>query len=283
MMKKKILPLLLGTFLAANFASAQETDSVSVERETTEEETAIQEEIQLQDLGKFNYGYFRLSFLRPLGNFNNPMQGASFAGAANFPYQDPVPNGILTLGIESGRVRHFKKLNLGSPMLKLGINSGFGIHALGPKTLMGTNYEVRTNGTYILRLGLGPQLTFKPIPEVRVGLYYRANLGLAYSSYWQYSYYGPAEDYYDELLIQALNLGYNGDLGIEASWNMLSVGISYSHMRARVNKGQIINTSELIEGANTYIRMDESGDELTVPVNPKLRYHRLALSVGITF
>lgn len=285
-MKKSLLGAML-LLSIGHCLYAQETDSLELDDEmdtelVDEEERPVKIIVPL-DLGKFNYGYFRLSFLRPLGAFNNPMAGKAFPQAAEFSYQGQIPNGVLTLGIESGRVRHINALSLGTPMLKLGINSGFALQAFGPGSVAGSNYDAETIGTYALRLGVGPQLTFKPIKEVRVGLYYRAGIGLAYTSYYQSSYYGLNQEYSHEIDIQSINYAYNGDLGIDASWGILSIGIAYSHMRTQLTKGQVFNINDVAEGFNSYNHYDELGEMESTPINPRLKYNRFAISVGIAF
>lgn len=282
-MKRKVFGL-LALLIGSVSLSAQNLDSLTADDDLVEDE-AMEETVELKrqlvDLGRFNYAYLRIAFLRPMGEFNNPFGGDAFPGAAHFPHQTRLPNGALTLGLESGRVRHFNKLNLGTPMVKLGINSGFAIHAFGPGSLSEADFEAETLGTYLVRLGVGPQFTFKPIPEVRVGLYYRAGIALAYSSYHQLSS-NPDDGTSHEINIQTVNYAYNGDLGLDVSYGMLSIGLSYSHMGTQLTKGQLFNIGDIADGYNSYNFEDET-DEVSTPIDPRMKYHRFGVSVGITF
>lgn len=165
-------------------------------------------------------------------------------------------------------------------MLRAGINSGFALHAFGPGEAGGEDFDISTNGTYILRLGLGPQVTFKPLAEVRIGLYYRLGIGAVYSSYTHAEYAGM---HTHELNVQAINYAYNGDLGLDITYGMLNVGISFSHMRSYLQKGQIFNLGDVDGAVNAYQHYDDHSDSDPVPVNPLLRWNRFAVSVGFTF
>src|SRR5690606_38150332 len=125
------------------------------------------------------------------------------------------------------------------------------LHAFGPGEVSGDDFDISTNGCYILRLGLGPQVTFKPLEEVRIGLYYRLGIGAVYSSY-QHAEYAGSQTH--ELNIQAINYAYNGDLGLDLSYGMLNVGLTFSHMRSYLEKGQIFNLGDVDEATNAYYR-----------------------------
>lgn len=262
---KRILILLVASFSLAPCAQAQD-DSVAP--------------VEIRDYGKFNYAYFRLAFLRPTGAFSDPLSTAEFPGKAQFRSGEEIRNNLLTLGLESGRVRHFNKIPLGTPMLRAGINSGFALHAFGPGEVYGEDFDISTNGSYILRLGLGPQVTFKPLEEVRIGLYYRLGIGAVYSSYFHAEYIG---NHTHELNIQAINYAYNGDLGLDITYGMLNVGLSFSHMRSYLENGQIFNIGDVDAATNAYYHYDEGSESAPAPVNPLLRWNRIAISVGLTF
>lgn len=236
--------------------------------------------VQSRDYGKFNYAYVRLAFLRPTGAFSDPLLTAEFPGKTHFRSGEEIRNNLLTLGLESGRVRHFNKIPLGTPMLRAGINSGFALHAFGPGEVYGEEFDIATNGSYILRIGLGPQVTFKPLEEVRIGLYYRLGIGAVYSSYMHAEYIGSQTH---ELNIQAINYAYNGDLGLDITYGMLNVGLSFSHMRSYLGNGQIFNIGDVDAATNAYYYYDDESESDPVAVNPLLRWNRFAISVGLSF
>ncbi len=237
---------------------------------------------------RFNYTYLRLAYYFPSSGFNNPI-AAGFPGSENFIVTEDLSHSFR-LGLESGKVRHFMNLNLGTEMLKLGINSGIGLQAFGPDEKETVNAIVHSDGFYQLRLGLGPQITFKPIEDLRIGVYYRAGIALYYSGYRneQEVLLAGNSSRYDYVETRFLNIGYNGDIGLDFSWRSLSVGISYSMMKGRPSKAALIKSESLDEEYNTYtsttyVNGSTEGTDVVVPIDPTVKWRRFGISVGFAF
>ena len=239
-------------------------------------------------LGRFNYTYLRLAYLMPVSGFNNPMQ-AGFTGSNNFTLIGDLHNSF-GLGLESGRVRHFKKLNLGTDMLKLGINSGIALQGFGPGDKKDGNASAYTDGTYLIRLGLGPQVSFKPIEDLRIGVFYRAGIAVVYSSYVneQSADLGGNVIRYDKTDLHFLHYAYNGDLGIDCSWRALCISLTYSMMKARPSKGALIDAGSLGDEYNAYSYSTKQGsgtesDKTFTPIDPVMKWHRIGVGIGFAF
>jgi hypothetical protein len=262
MKKSLLLAMLLCTF-CVDHARAQDSTAVEPDYDSSEIIKPV-----VKAFGKFNYTFVRVGYLFPSKGFNNPISEVP-AASGNFSNQGAMPY-MFRLGFESGKVRHFNKLNLGTPMLKLGINSG----------------KISTEGVYLIRLGLGPQLTFKPIEDLRIGVYYRANVAVCYSSYKNDETTTPAPETTrtDELKAYMINFIYEGDLGIDLSWHAICVGVSYSMMHVRPSKGALVSAQKLGTDFDTYKVTTQTGSddpiEAVTPIDPKIKLNHLTVSVG---
>lgn len=236
-----------------------------------------------KSVGKFNYTYIRLAYLLPSSGFNNPM-ASGFAGSNNFSDHKDA-SGIFSLGFESGKVRHFMKLDFGTPMVKLAINSGLALQAFGPDKTNSATTKTATDGAYFVRLGLGPQVTFKPSEDFRVGIYYRAGIALAYASYdnEQYTDLGAGLARLDKADIHLLNIAYNGDLGIDGTWRSLCIGFAYSMMSIHPAKLALVKSKGLADEYNAYTATAADGTKTVTPIDPKMKLSRIVLSLGFAF
>lgn len=221
--------------------------------------------------GKFNYRYLRLSLPTPSGDFNNPMHHVPEA-SGRFAVVDNVKNSF-TLGLEWGTARHFMGLHLGTEMLKLGINSGWTMQGFGKGQATLGNEVVQSGDTYLLRLGLGPQLSFKPHEDFRVGVYYRFGLALVVSAYdnVQTSAGSTAE-----LKTTLINAAYNGDLGIDLSWHKMSLGLVWSMLKTQPSKNRLFSSGDNTD--NSF----QQGGVITV-IDPQIDFNRFVISAGFAF
>ena len=284
--------LLLGLCLSAAKGFAQQADSLQQAIDTeadsvTMPDDALHHKAKLRPYGRFNYTYIRIAKLFPGAGFANPVAGG-FAGsehftnyeAATFPY---------TLGFESGNVRHFMKLRLGTEMLKLAINSGIALQAYGSSNEQRDNAVVTNGGVYLVRLGLGPQVTFKPIADIRIGVYYRAGIAALYSDYTNEQTTAPAADVTrkDRVNATLLNYNYNGELGFDCSWHALNLGLSYAMLSCRASSG-VLFSSEDKTTRNVYTSVTtrngvQEGATVTTPIDPAIKFNRFSVSVGFSF
>ncbi len=223
------------------------------------------------EYGKFNYRYLRIALPTPGGTFNNPFNGVPEANGS-FTMTDRLKNSF-TAGLEWGSARHFMGLHLGTEMLKLAINSGWTIQGFGQSNDVEPAYTVKTDGTYILRLGLGPQISFKPHEDFRIGIYYRAGLALVLSNYDNIQTSSGSST---ELKTTLFNAAYNGDLGVDLSWHKISLGFCYSMMKIQPSKNKLFSS-----GSNTDNSFQQGG--VTTVIDPKIDFNRFVISAGFAF
>ena len=238
-------------------------------------------------LGRFNTLYLRVGTFFPASGFANPL-AAGFTGSENFLVQEDAPR-RLCIGYESGKVRHFMKLSLGTPKLKLGINSGIALQVAGRSSQELPNTTLSTNGFYLVRLGLGPQLTFKPAKNTRIGVYYRPGIAAFYTSYLN-EQRTPLDA--DRVLLDRVDLtlpalGYNGDLGLDFSFKSLSVGLCYSWLKAAPRAGKAYDAAPT-DDINVYTYYAErdgvrEGSKYFIPISPTVPLNRLSLTLGFMF
>ena len=233
------------------------------------------------EYGRFNYKYLRIALPTPSGDFANPISSIPEA-AGHFAMTSRIKN-AYTAGLEGGRVRHFGAV--GTDMLEFGINSGWAMQAFGQGDASGTDYQAHSEGTYSLRIGLGPQFTFKPHEDFRIGLYYRFGLALLYSTYTnQQTTQSASDTRMDQIDTRLLNGVYNGDIGLDLSYRSLCLGFAYSMMTAQLSKGQLFNASTYAGNTvNTYTVFSNSQPVTTTPIDPKFNLNRFVISAGFAF
>lgn len=242
--------------------------------DTTGNETGKREQRAMRHrnaCGKFNYRYLRIALPTPSGDFNNPMHHVPEA-SGRFAMTDNVRNSF-TLGLEWGTVRHFTGLRPGTDMLKLGINSGWTMQGFGKGQATLDNEVVQSGDTYLLRLGLGPQLSFKPHEDFRVGVYYRFGLALVVSAYdnVQTSAGSTAE-----LKTTLINAAYNGDLGIDLSWHKMSLGLVWSMLKIQPSKNRLFSSGNDADNS-----LQQGG--VTTVIDPQMEFNRFVISAGFAF
>lgn len=260
--------------------------SYAQDNDTTADAAITQNHSRVHHYGRFNYKYLRIALPTPGNDFNNPV-GAVPDASGHFASAGQLKNSY-TLGFEGGSVRHFMGLDLGTPMLKLGINSGWTFQMFGKADDSGADYTVHTDGAYIIRVGLGPQLTFKPDADFRIGVYYRFGIALAIASYKNTEITqdrnGARMDAINSYLS---NTAYNGDLGLDLAWRKLCLGFALSMLKMQPSKGHLLPAAVNIitpdtENEYTY-QSSGQPDATVVPTDPVIRLNRFVVSLGLAF
>jgi hypothetical protein len=223
-----------------------------------------------KNLKKFNYFYLRLSYPLPSADFGNPMTAGATNGTG-FGFTGKIKHQYKA-GLELGAVNHITEL--GYYMVKLGINYGFNVQMFGPFNDETTNYSVSSDGTYIGTLGLGPQVTFKPVEAVRIGLFARFGLAAIYHTY------DNVQNNANRVNLEMYNYGFAKDIGLDFTLKKFSLGFTWSFLKTAPNGGQLFVPDN--KEANSYTDKTTTVPN-SVPLTHKISFNRAAFNLGFAF
>ncbi len=220
-----------------------------------------------RNLKKFNYFYLRLSYPFASSTFGNPMN-QEFPGNQLFVSKDKLQHRFRA-GLELGAVNHITEL--GHYMVKLGINYGFNFQTFGPFENRETHHRVASDGTYIATLGLGPQVTFKPVEAIRVAVFGRIGISALYHNY------ENVQETAGKVKLDMLNYGLAKDIGIDFTLKKFSVGFTWSFLNTAPGNGQLYIPEN--KEINSYTPVSGAG----TPLNDKVYFNRVSFNLGFAF
>jgi hypothetical protein len=224
----------------------------------------LQQQIDiLKDIDRFDYVSLRGFYIgRSSDDFNNPIKAPGYD--TMFSYKGGMKSSFKC-GLEIGTVSHFQKL--WTSHLRLGLNVNFSMQAMGPWSDSGANYKVTSDGLYIGTLGIGPQITCKPVKFVRLGVYARVVGSMLYNHYVNTEYQsgpvGKIAKY--KLNVEMYNWALGYDFGIDASLRGISVGLVWEYMNATPKKNEFYTPAN----SNANLLINNSG-QLTNPQAPSM-------------
>ena len=245
-----------------------------------------------KDLKKFDYFYLRLTFPLTSGSFNNPLAG-SFDNSNVFTDKDK-PNNKFRVGLNLGTVSHF--LDVGTYKLRLGVNVGVDLQAYGRGDDTTVTHHIYTGHTFLASLAVGPQLTYKPSPMMRVALYARIGATGVYDNYQNYQTVtsSDAVNSYStsyEANVQLSNIGLSEDIGADFTWRKLSIGIDYAFFKTHAGSGKVYDPDDVNANKfySTKTTTPNTGTGSTTDptsytaIAPTVNFGRLDIHVGFAF
>ncbi len=230
-----------------------------------------------------NYFYLELSYPITNNSFNNPAASGQIA-AMPFSFSSPIsPNFKGGLGI--GKVAHF--LDIATPRVRLGINVDFSAQAFGKgdNSSHDSAYQAESKGTYIASLGVGPQVTFRPMPFMQVGVYGRIGISGLYSNYQNTEFLknpkGEIQRY--DAGVNMYNFSINQDLGIDITIYKLLVGLKWTFLKSRPGSNQFYTENDTDNRVLFFA--DKEGKKnvgTPAPIDQAVSFNRISILLGIT-
>lgn len=242
--------------------------------------TALDLETKHKDPGEFNYSFFRVGLPLTSGKFYNQMQNISQQQKELFNYKDQLKPSF-SIGLDLGFVMHVARL--GTPAVRLGVNTNFNFQYFGGKTEENADrkYEITTeDGTGLVSIGVGPQVTYKPAKQIRLGLYGRVG-ATAIGGKYRNEQTSAENDFKYRLNLKMLNVAFSQDIGLDVSYRKLLVGVSASFAKIAPRKTSLLSEEDQ---KDNYFRVTdlETGAESTSNFNPDLNFNRITIHLGLS-
>jgi len=235
-------------------------------------------EVKKQELGRFDYTFLRLGYAFTGNAFYHPMEQLE---QREYFHHTAVLKPSFAVGLDFGFTAHFR--TLGTPKLRLGLNTNFNFQYFGSKTIAdaAAKYKVATeDGSGIFCMGVGPQITFKPSRLIRIGVYGRIGLSVVAGNY-NNTQLSREEDVEYQATVKVFNLAFfSKDIGVDVTFRKLIVGLSASFVKVSPRDGSLLSEDE--RNKNQFIRTNlVTSGTLSEDINPLLKFNRVALHLGL--
>lgn len=229
-----------------------------------------------------NYFYLQLSYPITGDNFGNPTASGQIASMP-FTFNGPIDPGFKG-GLSLGKVAHF--LDIATPMVRLGVNVDFSAQAFGKGTHSSVDaiYRAESKGTYIASLGAGPQVTFKPIHFIQMGVYGRIGISGLYSNYQNAEFVqdpNKSVQRYDAV-VNMYNFSLSQDLGIDITIYKLMVGLKWTFLKSTPGSGHFYTENDTDN--HLLFFSDKAGkvaSGIPAPIDRTISFNRISILLGI--